>query len=364
MNSVILIPALNPDEKLISYVKSLADYGFERIIVVNDGSSSDYDDIFNAVNALEQCTVLKHEVNRGKGRALKTGMEYYLKNIKGYDGIITGDADGQHNLKNTAEIDEKMKGLKKAIILGSRDFSNENVPQRSRMGNRLTTVVFKLFYGQWVSDTQTGLRGIPNDVMPLFIDLAGERFEYEMNMLIACADNKIDILKVPIDTIYIDENSSSHFNVVKDSIRIYWIILKRFFKYIVSGLSSFIVDQLFYRLFMFIALPLFFSLETTAMIFISTCGARVISSLFNFIVNKLFVFEKKKNTAKSLWKYIVLAIGIMIMSAVCVSAITNIFSLSDFASANIKILVDTALVFVSYTAQRKWVFNDDSENKK
>jgi len=258
MNSVILIPSLNPDEKLIDYIDRLAAHGFDRIIVVNDGSSADYDSFFEQAAAYDACTVLRHEVNRGKGAALKTGMRYYLENFAGCDGIVTGDADGQHSLEDTAKLAEMLAAGTDALILGSRDFNSKNVPPRSRFGNKTTSTVFKLTHGKWLSDTQTGLRAIPDRLVKLFSEIDGERYEYEMNMLIECADRGIPIEEQTIETIYIDDNSGSHFHAVRDSIRIYRIILRDIFRYLLSGLFCFLLDiGIFWLLDKFLAPRLF-----------------------------------------------------------------------------------------------------------
>ena len=357
MAAVILIPAYNPNHLLVEYVSALVSFGFERILVINDGSKAECNVYFDRVREFEQCDVITHEVNRGKGAALKTGMSYYLEHYKGYDGIVTGDADGQHTLEDTANLAGQLSKHPDALLLGSRVFTGDDVPKRSAFGNNLTSKVFHLFYGKKLGDTQTGLRAIPNALIEGFIDLNGDRFEYEMNMLIMCADKKIDIIEFPIKTVYIDDNSSSHFNVIKDSVKIYWIILKRFILYLVSGIISFIVDQGVYRLLIYILLPLLFAKilkpETAASIYIATAVARVVSSVVNFFINKVFVFESKSKTTKSFVKYVILVVGIMLTSASLVWAISSI---THWNSANVKIVVDALLVFVTYTLQRCWVF--------
>ena len=232
MNAAILIPSLNPDHKLVDYVKELSEYGFSRIIVVNDGSSSEYDCLFERCTEYAACILLKHGENKGKGEALKTGMRYYLENSNGLGGIVTGDADGQHALDDTAKIAELLSEHKNSLLLGSRDFEGDHVPARSKFGNKTTSSVFKLFYGQKIGDTQTGLRGIPNSILPLICEMDGSRFEYETNMLIQCILHKIPIVEIPVRTIYLDENSSSHFNPLTDSFRIYRLLIGQFFRHL------------------------------------------------------------------------------------------------------------------------------------
>jgi len=364
MNPVILIPSLNPDERLVEYVDRLAASGFERIMVINDGSSSEYDEFFNRVAAYEQCTVLKHEVNQGKGRALKTGMEYYLEHFAGCDGIVTGDADGQHTIEDTLKLANILAERQDALLLGSRDFSGDDIPPRSRFGNRMTSLVFKLTHGAWLTDTQTGLRGIPDSMVKLFSTVEGERYEYEMNMLIECADRKIPIVEQTIQTVYIDDNSSSHFNPIRDSIRIYWLILKNIILYIASSLAAFVVEFLMLVILEKLVLPLIAPNITDAKMlrFVSILLeggiARGISSLVNFFINKTVVFRKKGHTASSMGKYIALVIANYAISYSIVGLVSTIFGYEPIWVAPI---VSVVMVIFTYTLQRIWVFKKDND---
>jgi len=176
----------------------------------------------------EECIVIEHSINKGKGQALKTGFTYYLENLmQDYLGIVTADSDGQHSIEDTINIAKLVEEYKdvKTLILGVRNFNKENVPFASKFGNKLTKTIFKLLYNKTINDTQTGLRGFTNSYIKDCIDIPGNRYEYEMNMLIYATKSEITILEKKIDTIYIEENKSSHFNPIKDSIKIYKILL-------------------------------------------------------------------------------------------------------------------------------------------
>lgn len=225
-----LIPSFEPDEKLIKYVNSLIKEGFKKIIIVNDGSSNKYDYIFNKLSKMNECIVLKHDVNLGKGMALKTGLKYYLDIFSDYNGIVSADSDGQHSAKDTLNLALELEKDNSKLILGVRDFDNEHVPFRSKFGNKLTTNIFKMLYGVKINDTQTGLRAFGNDLIKEFLNCEGKRFEYEINMLITCVKKKIDIKEIKIETIYINKNESTHFNAIKDSFKIYKVLFKEKFK--------------------------------------------------------------------------------------------------------------------------------------
>ena len=171
----VVIPSLNPDEKLAGVVRDLIQIGFDDIILVNDGSCTEY--TANFPKDLPECTLLIHEVNRGKGAAMKTAFRYLLERDKRTDGVITVDGDGQHKASDVLACARAMQETR-GVVLGVRDFDLPDVPPRSRMGNKITSLVFRLFCGIKISDTQTGLRAIPLEYLPAMLEVSGDRYEY------------------------------------------------------------------------------------------------------------------------------------------------------------------------------------------
>ena len=223
----IVIPSYEPDERLIELLDNLTDSGFEDILIVDDGSGMEYRHIFDEAEKKFDCKILRHHVNMGKGRALKDAFNYLLNNEKDMIGCITADSDGQHTARDIKKCMDIMILNKQSLVLGSRDFTDDNVPAKSMFGNQITRKIMKVLYGVDVSDTQTGLRGIPRDFMKVLVNVDGERFEFETNMLVA-TKKKCKIIEVPIETIYDSkDNHSTHFNPIKDSIRIYRIFAKK-----------------------------------------------------------------------------------------------------------------------------------------
>ncbi len=366
-STAILIPAYEPDEKLTAYIKNLIDFGFSNLIIVNDGSSSSCAEIFNEARSHKECTVISYDINQGKGYALKTGFQYFLDNLPECSGIITADADGQHRAEDAAAIADMMSENSDSLILGVRDFDGEDIPTRSRFGNKTTSVVFKLTHGASVSDTQTGLRGIPRSLVPQMLEVSGNRYEYEMNMLIECADNNIPMKETPIETIYIDENASSHFRPVRDSMRIYSIILKKPLLYVISSLSSFVIDILVFSLLVHFLPKDFSDISVlgivTLGILTSTVFARIVSSLYNYFINRTVVFKSKTSTGLSMLKYFCLCAVQMLISAVLVTNVLRLLNLDgSFVATVVKCVVDTVLFLISYHIQRKWVFSNSSDN--
>ena len=227
-NIVILIPSYNPTNILIDYLKELYNSGFHKIIVVNDGSKNKQ--IFEEIKNLKYCVVLTHQINLGKGAALKTGFRYYTRNLKDkYRGIVTLDDDKQHSIKDALKLIKFIDD--KSLILGSRNFNLKIVPFKSKMGNKITSFMFKLIYKKKLTDTQTGLRLYPNQLLEKLCYLDGNRFDFETNVLIYCIKKEINIIEITIDTIYIDKNRNSRFKPFEDSVKIYKIFFKGRKKY-------------------------------------------------------------------------------------------------------------------------------------
>jgi len=363
----VIIPSLNPDEKLNKTVKSLLDIGFTDIICVNDGSREDCINFFP--KASQSVTLLKHDVNRGKGAALKTAFAFILQHRSDSIGAITVDGDGQHAANDVLNCAIKMVEEKNKIILGCRDFSKEYVPARSRFGNRITSGVFKVLCGMKISDTQTGLRAFPAMYYAAMLEVSGDRFEYETNMLLEMKSRKIPYSEVKIETVYIEENKTSHFRPFKDSFRIYSLIFKftlgQFFKYMLGSALSVVLDYVLVYLLLLIATQKFgidFAVKTqsaTIATFIACAIARVFSSIVNFAFNRKAVFPSDVPLKKAIFRYYCLAIPVLIISATLTSWLENLPIInSAFLVVVLKFIIDVFLFIFNYFIQKKWVFTN------
>lgn len=284
-NLVLIVPTLEPNTAFIKVVCNYKKH-FNKIIVVDDGSGEEYRNIFKEISDMG-VVVLTHALNYGKGRALKTAFNYVLNNYKDVVGVITVDSDGQHLVKDALKCSDALINSENKLVLGSRNFDEDNVPLKSRIGNKLTRSLFKILCGISISDTQTGLRAIAINDIKTFLYTKGERFEYETNMLLDAKKYNIKFEEVPIETVYLNENKGTHFNPLRDSVEIY----KVFIKYLFVSLSSFLVDILFFMLFLNI-LSLFSDFSFIMYkIIASTVCARIVSSLYNYLLNRKFVLN-------------------------------------------------------------------------
>ena len=356
--AVILIPSLEPDERLPAYIRRLKESGFGHIIVVDDGSSERFQPIFREVEEVGDTVVLHHEVNKGKGVALKTGYRYIADHLPDISGVITADADGQHTVEDCLRLAEQLKKHERALYLGSRDFSLENVPPKSRTGNRITSIVFKLLYGQYLPDTQTGLRAFRREELAFMSEVKGDRYEYEMKVLIACSRAGIPMIPITIETIYENDNEGTHFHPIRDSWRIYNVILGSFFRFMASSLTCVAIDQGIFNLLNF-AVFANGEKKSGTIILASTVIARVISATANFLLNRKFVFGKNGNAGRAFARYVILCVCIMLLSA----GGTWLLSRIGMHSTVAKLITDTLLYFVSYRFQEQWVFKGEKRDE-
>jgi len=337
---IVVIPALNPDGRLIDLAAELKSEALS-VIIVNDGSGEDSLSVFSSLTE-KGFTVLTHAENLGKGAALKTAFRYIEETYPDAAGCVTADADCQHSPEDIRRVAAEIYGQKRdCLILGTRDFStSRNVPFRSRLGNRITSAVFFLQTGVKCADTQTGLRGIPRKYIPICERITGERYEYEINMLLFFAKERVPFVSLPIKTLYEKKNGGSHFRPLADSFIIYLEIIK----FSLSSLFCSLIDLL-----LFWVSGKFFG------IIISTILARLISGGLNFFLNKRIVFKNFGKKAKPYLLYAALFIFNMFMSGLLTSHISSLGLVKTAA----KIIVDSALFVLGFFIQKLIVFREE-----
>lgn len=355
MNYAIIIPALEPEQKLISYVDELLSAGITQIIVVNDGSTTTCDYIFNEVARKNGCVVLTHEKNRGKGAAIKTALEYYKEHLTGFNGVITADCDGQHCVSDVLRLCNAMDDNPGAFVLGCRNF-NEGTPGRSLAGNKITSFLMRLLYGINLSDTQTGLRGLPSVMIEPLISLSGDRYEYELNMLIYAQSHCIPFVTVAIETIYFDNNAGSHYRPVIDSARIFIRALSGLAGFCGSALCSGLTDILIYTLMVDIIVK---NMPDGQRLFVAAVTARVMSSAINFMLNRKLPQVQNTKISSTMPKYYTLLSCQLMISYLCVY---SLHTLTDIDEKLFKIIVDFILAIFSYQVQMRWVFRSKNND--
>ena len=342
--TIALIPAYNPDWKIKTLVEELKENEF-TIVVVNDGSLKKCDEIFKSIK--KSCHIIDHEVNKGKGAAIKTGLSYIKEKYDKYI-VVTVDCDGQHKVADALKLCEYSKKHPNCLVLGSRRF-DKDVPLKSKMGNTITRKIYQLATKTDVYDTQTGLRSFTDRLTDMMLEIKGERFEYEMNVLLDATTKNIRIKEIFIETIYINNNETSHFSPFKDS----YLIYKELSKFLLSSFISFIIDFLYYTLFVIVFGHLLYGIQMANIL------ARVISSAFNYSVNSRYVFNKERNF-KSATSYFGLVLIILLLNTFVLTYIINVLHFNAFAA---KVATEIILFFFSFFIQHLIIFNHKEEEK-
>ncbi len=341
MKTALIIPAYKPAKELLALLDQFEPNADFVPVVVDDGSGAEFEPIFSALKP--NVKLLRHPQNRGKGAALKTAFEYVLNQLPECALAVTADADGQHRYQDILRVCEQAEANPGALVLGSRRFEGP-VPLRSRFGNGVTRKVFSVASGVSVYDTQTGLRAFGREGLRTFLDVPGDRYEYEINMLLTAAQGGMPILEVWIETVYLDDNASSHFNPFRDSLKIYLCILK----FCASSLLAFGIDYVLALILKGLtrAWPASLSLNFSVIV------ARVVSASVNFAVNRRVVFKGNEKLGKALVKYFALAVVILGLNLAMMHLLTG-WGVS-FALA--KIIVEVTLFVLNFVVQGKFVF--------
>jgi glycosyltransferase involved in cell wall biosynthesis len=338
----LVIPAFEPGSGLVDIVKHLSQYPFHLIVVIDDGSGPAFQTIFDQVKEMPAVTLLSHDVNCGKGAALKNAFRHIAEHdAEQARCIITLDSDGQHGEKDILAIARRAKSDGDKIIMGVRAFAND-VPLRSRFGNLLTRRVMRLVSQVDLTDTQTGLRCLPLEFAKATLAIEANRYEFELECILLAKNKGVPILQHPIQTIYIDDNASSHFRPIIDSLRIYFV----FIRYMMVSISSFLLDISLFTLLYFLS----------GQIIMSTYAARLVSGSFNFYFNKNAVFRSHDRSSylRESLGYIVLAVLIATLSGTAVNWLTIA---TGWYAPFVKILVDAQLFLLSFFVQRFLIFH-------
>lgn len=337
---VLLIPAYKPGMDLPGIVRGALRTGaFQAAVVIDDGSGLEFRLIFDETGQIPGVSILRHGVNLGKGAALKTALKSIACSYAGTVGAVTADADGQHSCEDMSAVAGSLIASPNALILGCRQF-DADVPLRSKFGNSITRGVVRILLGKDITDTQTGLRGIPLGFIPALLQSRSSRYDFELDMLLICRESGRELKEVPIRTIYLDGNQSSHFNPLVDSMRVYFVFLR----FISMSLVAAGLDNVIFLL----------AFQYWPEILPCQAVSRVISGAFNYLANKRGVFQSRKPHGVTAPRYVLVA---LVTGFVSYFAITGLVQVFHFGVFRAKITTESAMFLFNFAIQRAFVFN-------
>jgi putative flippase GtrA len=336
---VALIPAYMPTLAVIDIASNLIRSGvFQALVVINDGSGQECSAIFRELQGIAGLELITHHVNLGKGAALKTGFNHIACKYPESVGFVTLDADGQHLVEDVIKVAAKLMDEPNKLILGSREFQRD-IPLRSRFGNLITRGVMRVVGGLRLRDTQTGLRGIPRAFIAPLLRLKTMGYDFELDMLLSAKQHHFDIIEVSIQTVYIDENRSSHFNPFADSLKIYLVFLR----FNLSSLLSIVID---YSIFSFV-------FTMAGNVLASQFVARFCAGMVNYFVNRNFVFKSDRRHKTAMAMYFTTLVFMGIISYGLIQLLHTTLGINIYIS---KLLSEGLLFIASFSLQREFVF--------
>lgn len=334
----VLIPAYRPRGSLVSIVGGLLELGVPGLIVVDDGSGPEFRELFEQISQDPRVHLIPHAVNLGKGAALKTGLNYALVHFAGCCGVVTADADGQHRPEDVVRIVQRLQASPDALVLGVRAFGRD-VPFRSRMGNSTTSLLMRLVVGKNLTDTQTGLRGIPAGLIPHLLRFQSSGYEFELDMLIACKHLSRRIVEEPIQTIYLDGNRSSHFRPILDSMRIYFLL----FRFSILSVLTAVLDNIVF----------IWALSLTGSIAQSQVAARFMATIFSYVGARRAVFHSQQRHPIVFPKYALLVLCNGLVSYLLIEFLHFRIGVRTIPA---KLSAEGFLFFANFVIQRDFVF--------
>jgi putative flippase GtrA len=338
--TILLIPAYQPGSELESVVAAVQrlnnDGVVAAVVVVDDGSAEACRPVFERVAALEGVAVLRHAVNLGKGAALKTGFNHCLVTWPEACGVVTADADGQHAAADILKVARRLAEKPRALVLGAREFP-AHVPLRSRFGNILTRFVFLIFTGKMLRDTQTGLRGWPSEQCRESLRVPIQGYDFELETLVRSRGGEIE--EVGIETIYLDGNRASHFNPLRDSVRIYFVFLR----YCGSALMAAAVDTLVFSL----------VYARGADLAVSQAAGRTVAMCVAFVVLRSVVFRSDTAPWITFARYIALVAFSGWVSFGLIEVMRDQANMPVLAA---KMLAEGLLFLGNFAIQRQFIF--------
>lgn len=350
MDMIAIIPVYNPEPKLRELCWALLDE-IGQVLVVDDGSTENVKD-FDSLPA--EVTIVRHPVNRGKGRAIKTGLVWVRENCPDVQVVVFADGDGQHRSEDVKNVAMRALGTGR-VVLGVRDFSASGIPFRSRFGNVLTSFLVRRMFRFPIFDTQTGLRAIPARLFDVMLETGGERYEYEMRLFGMLRAHGETLEQVPIETIYIENNRASHFRPIRDSLRVYHGLFGDvFLKFCVSSIVGFLSDNLIFTFVLFAVQSQGWMRRYD--ILVALAVARVFSASINYFCNRQFVFKSSSGVFASFMRYWAVVLLVGVLSYGGTTLVAAWFDATGLAITLLKILVETIIFMVSYQCQKKWVF--------
>ena len=337
----LVIPAYRPSTGLVELVRRLAEKSFAAIVLIDDGSGPQFAETFAHASAFPGVQLLRHADNLGKGAALKTGINHALCEVPDLAGIVTADAEGQHQPDDIERVAASLEAHPESLVLGCRAFTDD-VPRSSRLGNITTSAMMLVLMGHKVSDPQTGLRGIPASFAVRLLKLEATGYEFETEMLVAARQFSVPLVEEPIRTIHEPGYRSSHFNPIVDSMKVYFVLLR----FGLVSLITALLDNLVFDL----------ARHDSRSVLTSLIMGRLVAVGLNYTLVSSIVFHSPQRSKTVFSKYLLLVLA---STAVTYRAMELLTAKLGIDAITAKLFAETILFFVNFAVQRQLIFKPE-----
>lgn len=343
----LIVPAFKPDLRLVELICALHGRWRGPVVVVDDGSGESFSAVFDRCRDLG-VQVVRRDTRGGKGEALKAGFRAAGSLVPRPCGVVCADDDCRHLPQDIVAVAQELARDPSRLVLGCRDFSELGIPRLTLLANLCTRAAVRMFCGVAVSDTQSGLRGLPLEFALRMCDESRGGFEFEAAMLAEAERSGLAFAEVPIAYTADPAAPLSDFRPVADTARILAVMVELFAKYALSSVFCYALDLVLFG----VLVVAFGSAAGPWGVYAATLAARAVSAGTNFAINRRKVFEAGMS-GRRVARYVCLSAAIMAASALAVGWLAP---LTGVAPVFIKPFVDFVLFFANYKAQQLWVF--------
>lgn len=347
----VIVPSYHPTDALVELTHTICALGY-RLIVVDDGGGDADSAVYDALDP--RTVILHHAVNRGKGAALKTGLAYVRSqllspteggdssSVSPTDTVAFMDADGQESPEDLEAVltaaRSPMARYKLSIGVCAMEKKKYLLP---RIGHAITCGVFHLLVGAKLSHAFTCLRACPTAYIDKLLEIEGDRYEYEINVMAYFARHEAGFCEVPIRDGEI--RPQKNFRMIRDSLRVVGSLIR----FMGSSLSSYLVEYTCFCLLSFLFGKQF---PMIGDLFANIC-ARIIGGTVNYLINCFIVFRRRPSW-QSASQFALLNVVTLSLN----SGALYLWKLTPFPVQICKLLADTSMFIVNYLIQRKFIF--------
>ncbi len=333
---IVLISTFEPDTSFVSFLKELKEIGVE-VLVIDDGSTISFQKTFEEAERLVK--VIHHEFSKGKGACIKTGLEYIKANCHTNYCVTTMDYQKKYAIEDVKAVLEEATRNPNAYVLGAKR-RTKDTSKIKKLSSEAMRLAYQKKTGKDIYDTQAGLRAFTNNLTDFLLNIKGNHFDYEINCLLKCAEQNIEIKEVAL-------TKEEQILLEKKEIK---TPEKEIFTFAMFPCIGIAIDfVLFLILFLF-----------SKQAILSNIFARIISSFINFSRDKKQIYKEEASTSKVAKYYFLFVGGILLANTLIIAFLTSVFNLPVIFA---KIITEIAIYAMCFSIKENWPAKETKEGQ-